>query len=297
MAEQDDDDLELGDLRSVFSSMRASDEDPPDTGMAALMAAARKKAAEMKPQPSLWERFFDVVRRPPVLAFATVVVLVGGGAVMFRHRGEMKETVNVAIPAADQRKEEAAPVEVAAPEAKRNEMAPPAKPTEQPHALTAKQSKALNDQIDRVAKDAMLDIEIDKLAGKKKGRAPTQKAATTRPPKAPDWEGPRGASAGESESGGLDESRNIPKERQTRAPARNDAVDPVAMAPSDEPGGPPVPKVSSSDLVTKWEAAAAARNCTLANSLGAQLAERDQALYMRTFQKNQSLQDCFNSKP
>ncbi|MBA3459517.1 MAG: hypothetical protein H0T46_06125, partial [Deltaproteobacteria bacterium] len=83
-ADDRDDDLEgdeqLESLRSVWVSMRESDEDPPDRGLAALMAAAREKASELAepPRESWWQRVLATLRRPPVLALASVTVLLGG---------------------------------------------------------------------------------------------------------------------------------------------------------------------------------------------------------------------------
>jgi hypothetical protein len=57
------------------------DEDPPERGLADLMAAARVKAETMA-TPSLWQRCVDAMRRPPVLALATVMVLIGGAALI-----------------------------------------------------------------------------------------------------------------------------------------------------------------------------------------------------------------------
>jgi hypothetical protein len=66
------------------------DEDPPERGLAELMAAARAKA-EVMASPPWWKRVFDVLRRPPVLALATVVVLLGGVIVVGHHRGGMQD--------------------------------------------------------------------------------------------------------------------------------------------------------------------------------------------------------------
>ncbi|MEO8704785.1 MAG: hypothetical protein ABI867_32310 [Kofleriaceae bacterium] len=86
-------------MRSVWLSMRDGDEEPPANGLAALMAAARDKAAAMKPQESWWRRAFAVLVRPPVLAMATIVVLVGG-AVVLKNRGtELDATTTQAVPA------------------------------------------------------------------------------------------------------------------------------------------------------------------------------------------------------
>ena len=59
------------------------DEDPPERGFAELMAAARVKA-EVMANPPWWKRLFAVARRPPVLALATVVVVVCGVIVVGR---------------------------------------------------------------------------------------------------------------------------------------------------------------------------------------------------------------------
>jgi len=81
MADQDPDDPQLKALRAVWLSMRDSDEDPPDSGVSALMAAARSQAMHMTPKP-WWKRMFEQLRRPPVLALATLLVLIGGAVLM-----------------------------------------------------------------------------------------------------------------------------------------------------------------------------------------------------------------------
>lgn len=67
-------------MRSVWLSMR--DEDPPDGGLVDLLAAARAKAATMQARPTLRQRLAAWARRPPALAVATMVVLVGGAALV-----------------------------------------------------------------------------------------------------------------------------------------------------------------------------------------------------------------------
>lgn len=84
---ESDDDPGLQGLRSMWLSM--PDEDPPARGLDALMAAARVKAEEMA-KPSLWQRFAAMFARPPVLALATVVVLVGGAVLVGTRRDEME---------------------------------------------------------------------------------------------------------------------------------------------------------------------------------------------------------------
>jgi hypothetical protein len=97
-ADDADDDLGLDEsmssMRSMFREMR--DEEPSDKGLAALLSAAREKAEEMKPKRSWWGVLLEQLRRPPVLAMATVVVLIGG-AVVISGREDMKaetETVS-----------------------------------------------------------------------------------------------------------------------------------------------------------------------------------------------------------
>ena len=63
------------------------DEEPPERGLAELMAAARMKA-EVMASPPWWKRLFAVMRRPPVLALATVMILVCGVIVVGRHHDQ-----------------------------------------------------------------------------------------------------------------------------------------------------------------------------------------------------------------
>jgi Meckel syndrome type 1 protein len=75
-------DPQLRAMRSVWLAMR--DEDPPDRGLAGLLAAARHQAAAMQPRPSAWQRLLAALRRPPVLALATVTVLIAGAVLIGR---------------------------------------------------------------------------------------------------------------------------------------------------------------------------------------------------------------------
>lgn len=101
-----DTNAQLRAMRSVWLSMR--DEDPPDGGLVDLLAAARAKAATMHAPPTLRQRVLAVLRRPPALAFAAVVVLVGG-AVLVVGRGSVRSFDSAAGPSGVR-------TEVAAPE-------------------------------------------------------------------------------------------------------------------------------------------------------------------------------------
>jgi hypothetical protein len=83
----DDDDPQLKSLRAVWLSM--PDEESSERGLAELMAAARVKAEQMT-QPSLWQRIAALLRRPPVLALATVLVLIGGAVFIGQRRDAME---------------------------------------------------------------------------------------------------------------------------------------------------------------------------------------------------------------
>ncbi|HLL21314.1 MAG TPA: hypothetical protein VK427_04240, partial [Kofleriaceae bacterium] len=89
MAEHDDDDLDHASMRSmraVWLSMR--DEEPSSSGMSGLLAAAREQAEQMRARPTWSQRVLAGLRRPPALAFATVVILVGGAVVVTRNTDE-----------------------------------------------------------------------------------------------------------------------------------------------------------------------------------------------------------------
>lgn len=90
-----DDDAQLRQLRAVWVSMR--DEDPPDRGLAALMTAARTKAAELEQAaaPSWWQRVAATLRRPPVLALASVTLLLGGALIVTQRSSQMKAETTV----------------------------------------------------------------------------------------------------------------------------------------------------------------------------------------------------------
>jgi hypothetical protein len=90
--EDDIDDASMKSMRAVWLSMR--DEEPPAAGMSALLAAARDKAEQMREQPSWWQRLFTQLRRPPALAFATVLLLIGGAVLVTRGTDEQVESLS-----------------------------------------------------------------------------------------------------------------------------------------------------------------------------------------------------------
>ena len=89
------DDEQLKSLRQVWLSMR--DEDPPERGLDALMAAARSHA-QILAKPTLWQRFISAMRRPPILALATVMVLLGGVLILTRNGDELEKAPSAPPP-------------------------------------------------------------------------------------------------------------------------------------------------------------------------------------------------------
>lgn len=76
-------------LRSVWLSM--PDEEPPQRGLAELMAAARTKAEDMsKPSVGAWQKLVALLRRPPVLALASIMVLLGGAVFVMQRRDKLE---------------------------------------------------------------------------------------------------------------------------------------------------------------------------------------------------------------
>jgi hypothetical protein len=94
-----DTNAQLRAMRAVWLSMR--EDDPPDGGLVDLLTAARAKAATMRARPTVRQRVLAVLRRPPALAFATVVVLVGGAVLLAgrRDRTSSVPSIRLATPA------------------------------------------------------------------------------------------------------------------------------------------------------------------------------------------------------
>jgi hypothetical protein len=98
---EDDEDPQLKSLRQVWLSMR--DEDPPSRGLDALMAAARSQV-EVLAKPTLWQRIIAALRSPPILALATVMILIGGVVLFTRHSDELERAPTAPSTLPDQSK-------------------------------------------------------------------------------------------------------------------------------------------------------------------------------------------------
>jgi len=108
-----DDDLDamMGSMRSMWREL--PDEEPPSNGFDALMAAARVQAAKMAPpEKDSWvRRALAMLVRPPMLAAATAVLLVGTTVMLTRRDGGE----GISVPVAETRTRPAAGADEIAP--------------------------------------------------------------------------------------------------------------------------------------------------------------------------------------
>jgi hypothetical protein len=140
MSARDDDELDdasMKSMRAVWLSMR--DEEPPAAGMSALLAAARDKAEQMHEKPSWWQRLVTQVLRPPALATATVIVLIGGAVLVTQTSKQVETKVDSSTeraPATD---------ELRVREVEQQQAAPVAEP-EPPPVLTPPETTVVEDR-------------------------------------------------------------------------------------------------------------------------------------------------------
>lgn len=245
MADESDDDPQLKSLRAVWLEMR--DEDPPSRGLDALMAAARSQATVFA-KPSLWQRFVDQLRRPPVLAFASLVLLISGAVVLTRHDDALEKAQPTSV----------TPSEVEAPAANRDTTTPAATPAPVTNAPT----KTLEERGGRS------DYKSDELRA-----APVHKA-------------PRPATHGQGEVGF--ERPAAPAPPPPPPPSAVDQVEeaqttraapvagPKAAAPKVEPA--PAEQLAA-QLATQMRSAQARGDCENAKAIAARIARQDPVYY------------------
>jgi len=131
-----DDEPDPGSLRALWKDL--PDEEPSARGHDLLMAAARAHAQTLVKAP-WWQRVADVLRRPPVLALATIVVL-ASGALVVRNANQALPTApanapasgSTAAPALDQAAAPALAPAPSAPVATPPPVPPPAQPAPAP---------------------------------------------------------------------------------------------------------------------------------------------------------------------
>ncbi len=315
-------DAQLKQLRAVWVTMR--DEDPPEGGLAALMAAARDKAGEMAapeqaaPGESWWHRALAVLRRPPVLALATVTVLLGG-ALMISQRGE-RVTAESTATETQERPREAA-TDHAGPAAN----APPSEVAAgSGSSVTNSAAQPGSAVVPAAAAAAPAATPFEKPA------PPANLAAPSRPRPRPT---PR-TEGGREDSGRTKQSADKPSESEaiggaagisndgensaapapvsrpeidatstTRAPVRK-APAPAMPAPAtetveprlskDEADGPSARAARLTQLVKQCESAAARNDCAAVKLLAKQILSTDVAAYKQRIVTNSSIARCLN---
>ena len=290
----DDADLQLKQMRSVWLSMRDADAEPGDRGMAALMAAAREQAEAMKPKRSWLAVLLDQLRRPPVLALATVVVLIGGAVVISQRndRGEMQTESEMTEPAVNQ----AADTTLATPTARPTtgapspvddgvakgeapggqgapEPPPPVVTQEHPHAhVRAKAPGPKKPAAPERAPDQFSTTVESKPEVKKEDKAPMELAA---------------GDEDMQPKGGVTESTS--------------AAPPVAPDHKSV-SRKPLPRIEGEDrasrdttvaqLIKQCEAAAAKNDCAAVRTIAQKIAKQDPSTYRLKVAKNAAVARC-----
>jgi len=321
----DFDDASMKSMRSVWLSMR--DEEPPVGGMAELLAAARAKAETMKP-PSWWQRALVAMRRPPALAFATVLVLVGG-AVLVGQRTKDQAVDATTAPAVQPATTEMPAAPVAAPDETQQPAtlaAPPAERASGAAGLEAAPEAApvpatpntnTNADVDAVAKDRRggrrritEERHGEPSAGPTVGRTSGDPGA--------------GTAAGPSSGATADASRTpagaarprptvrttpaVPERSKLEAPTKEAATPPLGEPePIDEPADAPAadstesivisdggkPRTPPLDQLAHQAASAAARgDCPAVRVIAARIKRQDATFYKTRIAGNAAIAKC-----
>lgn len=291
MTADDDDDPKLQQLRAVWVSMR--DEDPPDRGMAALMAAAREKAAEMTPRESWWHKVLVTLRRPPVLALATVTVLLGGALFMTQRKDKL-DAVSVVDERADGERADEERNRVATPAAEppasgsSTVIVPPSEPKPPEPELSAKGSKSAPQKPrpatkPNTGKAAETTKDVDS-GGTFGGDAVTIPPAPPPPVMADNQEAPALQIAADDAPAPESPKKKAPIARKPLPPIEGDA-------PSGAPAGQ-AQQPTVAQLVKQCETAAAKGDCATVRTLAARIAKSDPATYKQRIANNAAITRC-----
>lgn len=281
----DDDDLDamMGSMRGMFRDM--ADEEPPARGLDALMAAARTKAAEMAPEPvkeSWWRRTLAMLTRPPVLAAATVVVLVGSTMVLSRRSDMDVDATQRAVDAERPRKQTAdAPTETVKKDAAAKDDAPKpdlfnnnsrsVRPAVRPRPPVVARPEAIPETVKVTPRDEVQETKptvqategMDDLGGQERG------GDARDAPKPPEMPKPTGAGR--------------PAGNQ---PAVVDAD--LAVRPTAPSGGAP----SVPQLVKQAESAAGRNDCAAVKATAERIRKLDVATYKTRVVTQAAIKRC-----
>ncbi|MGE0550646.1 MAG: hypothetical protein AB7O24_23000 [Kofleriaceae bacterium] len=289
----DEDDLKLKQLRAVWVSMR--DEQPSDRGLDALLAAAREKADVMRTAealPSWWQRFTSVMRKPPALAMASAVLVIGGAVVVLQQNDVSK----LAAPRPMQ-----VPMQ-SAPETMTETMTPPppspaGSPADEAPPPARVQSAASTDDLRRDERPGAKPAK-SRRSGASSGAlaspAPSKPAETSDhaepPPKRPASKPGYGAGAGRASPTSSElEGRQAPAESEapyaSRAPS-------TGIATQQPVNANRAVDATLDDLIKQCERAAARGDCAAARELAARIEKRDATAYKARVRTNQTIGRC-----
>jgi hypothetical protein len=281
-------------MRAVWLEMR--DEEPPGGGLAELLAAARVKAEAMQPRPSRWQRLVAMLRRPPVLALATAMVLLAGAAIFGRRAvGPMSRADEGAAPHADVGAGSAVQAQLTEKEARTGEAA---------SRITVRQDVSQDE-----AKEARTAAHTDATSQRTSPGAPAPTAPSTRTsPKAPArHEAPRVARspametmspAMETSAGARPDRDDAAKDEASprareAAPAMDTAAPAGAPAPSAalpaRPSGPSSTELSR--LHQQCETAARRGDCPAVRQLVERITRADRG-YRGRIAKDSAVAKC-----
>jgi hypothetical protein len=305
------DDAGVKSMRAVWLSMR--DEEPPAAGMSALLAAAREKAEQMT-KPSWFERAAAFLKRPPALAFATVMVLIGGAVLVTRNTDKKTESeVSNAAPMTPE------PAEVRSRDtaAQQPQMAPADEmtpPTVNPHAGMGSGAVATPIEAPPPEKPAVKKPK-EKLAHKdlEKEAPPKLDALEDKKPDKPTKtvKGPKVEFGGVRE-GGVVDSRGDgagttlgtdsptpsmdpttppppppPKPPTAKQESVDEELDTVTVTGSKKPTTPPVEQ-----LARQAESAATRGDCAAVKVIVARIKKQDESYYKTRVATNAAIKKC-----
>jgi hypothetical protein len=262
----DDDDPQLHSMRAAWRSL--PDEDPPERGLAELMAAARRQADVMaEARAPWWKRALAMLMKPPVLALASVLVLLGGiFAVTTSHKGVSPE------PSAVDQTElapAAAPPPVATPPVRLEPAMPSsaglAQPTTSPPAIASPRSS----------------MSVDKP----KPSPPEHHAAKREappPPPAPSAAAPVSKDDADEDRGGDAPALEL---RNSRAPAAKSAAPDAASSPKNQ---------LDAQLFAQCRSAAARGDCETAKKIAQRIQTADADYYTQTVATDAAIAKCLS---
>jgi hypothetical protein len=281
MSAHDDDEIDdasLASMRSVWLSMR--DEDPPAAGMSALMAAAAAKATELRDdQPSWWQRALAQLRRPPALAFATVMILIGGAVLVTRNQDTMK--VEETAPAATELRVQERTLEppVAAPvigtDSATTESPPPPKEEVKQRPKPAPKPPVKN--------AAKLTLDGDRVGPNEPTRDDRFEANAEEKPAVK-----TGTKSIETAPGMV--QGRAPEEKTSAPPPSDDAGETVTLSDT----GPKKPQATppNEQLARQAESAASRGDCAAVRTIVARMRKQDEAFYKSRLGKNAAVTKC-----